>query len=95
LLDGVRAPVTIAIDTEYFRTHTLTVQAAARVDPGTIAVQLYRSAAIPDLPPGFEPRAYLPDDPGRYNRFYGRMILRPAAPIARCLGWGSSATCLA
>jgi hypothetical protein len=39
---------TIAIDTEFQGPSTLTVQAAARIGPNTIAVQIYRSASVPE-----------------------------------------------
>src|SRR5262245_61469603 len=46
--------VTVACDTEYLDTHTLTVQFAARLADGRVAVQLYRSPLIPAPPPTFD-----------------------------------------
>jgi hypothetical protein len=43
-------PLTVAVDTEFRRDLTLTVQAAARIAPDTLAVQVYRSLLVPELP---------------------------------------------
>src|SRR5687767_11655966 len=60
------AEAVIAVDTEYLGTHTLTVQAAGRIDQDTVAVQVYKSPAVPDLPAGFEAVDYL--KPERYGQ---------------------------
>src|SRR5579871_230456 len=41
--------LTIAVDTEFRRELTLTVQAAARIAPRTIAVQIYRSHVLSEV----------------------------------------------
>ena len=67
----------VAVDTEFKDTHTLTVQAAARIDPDIIAVQLYRSADVPELPEDFDVNAYLPLTREGYGRFCKHVYLRP------------------
>ncbi len=52
-------PVVLALDTEFQDVHTLTIQAAARFSRRRLAVQVYRSAAIPLPPAGFDPAPYL------------------------------------
>ncbi len=71
------SPVPIAIDTEFVGAHTLTVQAAARLNEQTLAVQLYRSGHIPDIPQGFDAHKYLPMTPEKYGRYCQGVILRP------------------
>jgi hypothetical protein len=44
-----RRVIEIAVDTEFDNVHTLTIQTATRVRRGLIAVQVYRSRAIPEL----------------------------------------------
>lgn len=73
---------TIAIDTEYQGALTLTVQAAARLDADSIAVQVYHSARIPPPPDRFDLTRYLPLTPDRYGRYCRRILLRPAQPLA-------------
>jgi hypothetical protein len=71
-------PVIIAVDSEFEGALTLTVQAAARLPDGvTLAVQVYRSTAVPALPPDFNLQAYLPLTPEKYGRFCENVILRP------------------
>jgi hypothetical protein len=69
----------VAIDTEYQGTHTLTIQAAARIEPDTIAVQIYYSPDIPPPPAAFDIGAYIPE---KYGKFCPNVILRPAMPIS-------------
>jgi hypothetical protein len=78
---AARGHVEIAVDTEFRDAHTLTIQAAVRRSAGSVVVQVYRSPAIPPPPPGFDPAAYLPIDPGGYGRFFGRLAIRPARAI--------------
>jgi hypothetical protein len=61
--------VRLTIDTEYEGTHTLTVQAAAFLEDGTVAVQFYHSPAIPGLPADF--------DLGRYVSLEGLICPHP------------------
>jgi hypothetical protein len=68
--------ITIAIDTEFRDTHTLTVQAVARLDDDTLAVQVYRSPAVPNLPADFDADAYLP------QHKYSKVIIRPVRHLA-------------
>src|SRR5690348_4342438 len=73
------AALTSAVDTEVLDIRTLTVQAAARLDGETLAVQVYRSSAIPGLPAAFEQDVYLPGDR------YGRVLVRPVRPLTQDL----------
>jgi hypothetical protein len=75
------ATVTIAIDTEFEETNTLCVQAAVRTDAHTLAVQLYRSQAIPDLPPSFQQERYLPITAEKNGRFCEQILVRPVKPL--------------
>jgi hypothetical protein len=75
------AAVTIAVDTEYYQAHTLTVQAAVRLGPEAIAVQVYRSRAVPDLPLSFAPADYFPPGPGGYGPFFHDVVVRPVRPL--------------
>jgi hypothetical protein len=86
---GVQAlpqAVTIAVDTEFAGPHTLTVQVCTRIGPDTLVVQVYRSAAVPDPPPGFDVSAYVPTIPERYGRFCRRVIVRPVKLLGADLG---------
>lgn len=69
------AEAVIAVDTEYLGTHTLTVQAAGRIDGETLAVQVYRSSTVPDLPAGLEVENYLPAE--KYRQFFSNVVVRP------------------
>jgi hypothetical protein len=69
--------VIVAIDSEYQGTQTLSVQTAARVEEHTLAVQVYRSTTIPDLPPDFDLDKYLPTTPEKYGRYCQKVIPRP------------------
>jgi hypothetical protein len=73
--------IQVAVDTEFFGSHTLTIQTATRLDEFTLAVQLYRSPAIPDLPMGFDLSRYVPLDDRHYGRFVERVELRPTKLI--------------
>src|SRR5687768_2823859 len=94
LYPGVQSPpalpaeVTIACDSEFFGPHTLTVQAAARLDPDTLAVQVYRSTAIPELPASFDPRAFLPLGKDGYGRFCKKIVVRPVKLLTADLSPG-------
>jgi hypothetical protein len=70
---------TVAIDTEYVGTHTLTVQAASRLDNDTLAVQVYKSEAVPDLPVTFNQNQYLPVE--KYSRFWKQVVVRRIKPL--------------
>jgi hypothetical protein len=76
-----RQSIEIAIDTEYKGIHTLTIQAAARIGPDEIAVQVYRSPAIPRLPENFDLTFYLPAPHESYDRSGARVVLRPVRKI--------------
>lgn len=52
--------IRIACDTEFQGPHTLTAQFAARLG-GAVAVQVYRSPAVPEPPDGFDPNTFLPE----------------------------------
>jgi len=67
----------VAADTEFEGPHTLMVQTAVRLDDRTLAVQLYRSAGVPELPDGFDPADFLPVTPEKYGRFFDQVLLRP------------------
>lgn len=69
--------VTIAVDSEFKDTHTLLVQCAGRIDSDTVAVQLYRSPLVPDLPADFDIQQYVGLTPEAYGPFCKRLILRP------------------
>jgi hypothetical protein len=75
VLTDLPAAATIAVDTEYHDTHTLTVQAAARLDADTLAVQVYRSPAVPGLPESWDQEPYLP------SQQYGYVLVRPVLPL--------------
>lgn len=80
LTDSVQAlpeALVLGIDTEFFDTDTLTIQVAARLSPDTVAVQLYRSPTIPDLPANLELQHYLPTTSDKYGRFFQRLNLLP------------------
>lgn len=76
-----RTPQVIAVDTEFHDAYTLTVQAAARIAPDVVAVQVYYAAGVPRLPMHFHQDKYLPVGPGRYGRFCRRVLVQPAKPI--------------
>ncbi len=76
---GFPQEVTIAVDTEYYGPHTLTVQTACRLDAETVTVQVYRSPAIPDIPSEFDVADYVV--PGDYDRHFQRLDLRPTKVI--------------
>jgi hypothetical protein len=67
----------IAVDTEFHGPHTLSVQTAIRLDARRLAVQLYRSPLIPDLPGDFKLDAYATLTAQGYGRFCEQIILRP------------------
>jgi hypothetical protein len=73
--------VTIAVDTEFYQAHTLTVQAAVRLGPEAVAVQVYRSRAVPDLPHSFSADSYFPPGPGGYGPFFRDVVVRPVRPL--------------
>ena len=75
-----RPALEVAIDTEFQGVRTLTIQAAGRVRPDRIAVQLYRDPAVPGLPRGFDVAAYLPPTP-EGSSGPREVILRPMATI--------------
>jgi hypothetical protein len=79
--------VTLAFDTEFKDTLTLTVQVAARLDDGCLAVQLYHSPSIPSPPPTFDVQRYLPRSLQRPG-VCERVILRPVQPLTDDLSPG-------
>jgi hypothetical protein len=76
-----KGTIEIAIDTEFKDAHTLTIQAATRLSPRQVAVQVYRSSAIPPLPRDFQVADYLPTDPEKYGRFIAKAALRKTRKI--------------
>ncbi len=73
--------LTIAVDTEFRRELTLTVQAAARIAPRTIAVQIYRSHVLSEVATAsFEEHHSLQviRDQGHCDDF----VIRPARPLS-------------
>lgn len=73
----IQEPLVIAVDTEFQEAHTLTLQTACRLSAIALAVQVYRSSAIPTLPGDFEQHGYLPQGQDRYGRFCQEIHLRP------------------
>jgi hypothetical protein len=71
----------IAVDTEYYQAQTLTIQACCRLDHKTLAVQVYRSPNIPELPSKFALDHYLPMGKKCSGRFARNVVLRPLRPI--------------
>ena len=65
------------MDTEFQGTHTLTVQTAARIAPDTVAVQIYRASAVPDLPADFDLGRYIRTTPDSYGQFFSTVEVRP------------------
>jgi hypothetical protein len=61
--------IQIAVDTEFQDTHTLTVQAATRIDDDILAVKLYRSPSVPPLPEDFDVDQFLPRTAEAYGQF--------------------------
>jgi hypothetical protein len=82
--EGALVPpaVTQAVDTEFVGTHTLSVQVAVRAGPGELAVQVYRSEAVPPPPAGFSLAGYLPLAPDSYGRFCDEVVFLPVKPLA-------------
>ena len=76
-----RPAIEVAVDTEFKGSHTLTIQAAGRVRPDRIAVQVYRAAAIPALPREFDLGAFLPPTPEAPGGPARGVTLRPLAAI--------------
>jgi len=72
----------IAVDTEFEGPLTLTVQAAIRLDPHTLVVQLYHNPVIPAPPTGLDLGQYLPTDSDHYGRFGNKVLFRPAQKLA-------------
>jgi hypothetical protein len=73
---------TLAVDTEYYGTHTLTVQVATRLDSKRLAVQIYHSPMIPPLPRGLDLEKYLPLTDDRYGQFFRTITIRPNLPLS-------------
>jgi hypothetical protein len=74
-------PVEIAVDTEFQGTHTLTIQAATRLSERRLALQVYRSGAIPPVPRSFQLGHYLPTDAEAYGRYCDAIVRRRTALI--------------
>lgn len=83
LLRLICNPIEIAIDTEFEGVHTLCVQAATRVNPKSIMVQLFRSPSVPPLPKTFEVSRYLPTHADAYGKYVQRISLRPVEALTR------------
>jgi hypothetical protein len=80
--------VTVAVDTEFADTRTLTVQAAARLADGDLVVQLYRSPLIPAPPRKFDVGRYLPEGLQGPGGTCGRVVLRPTRLLTADLSPG-------
>jgi hypothetical protein len=65
-------PILIACDTEFQGPHTLSIQVAYSIGGG-VAVQVYRSPAVPEMPP-LDLEAHLPR---QLRRLTGAVLLRP------------------
>jgi hypothetical protein len=77
LIENAGDPVRIACDTEFEGPHTLTIQFAARIG-ADLAVQVYRSPAVPEPPVGFDPEDFLPPE---LRRRFGAIHFRPVREI--------------
>jgi len=77
--------IEIAVDTEYQDAHTLTVQAATRVEDGVLAVKLYRSPSVPPLPEDFDTSEFLPTTEEAYGRFCRQIVIREVALLSEGL----------
>src|SRR5258708_468495 len=73
---AARKSIEIAVHTQFHDVHTLTIQLAPRLAPGRLAIQIYRSSAVPPFPPGFDKGAYLPTDIQRYGRYFESLVRR-------------------
>ena len=80
-----RKTIEVALDTEFHESHTLTIQAATRVSPGRVAVQVYRSPAIPPPPGDFLAENSFPIDETHYGRFCRSVKVRKTRPITPAL----------
>lgn len=73
--------IEVAVDTEFKGIHTLTVQAAGRVRPDHIAVQVYRAQAVPRLPDSFELAHHAKITTATYGPSCRHVVLRPVRLI--------------
>jgi hypothetical protein len=80
LIDDANGVVRIACDTEFEGPHTLTIQFATRLG-NQLAVQLYRSPAVPEPPPWQSLKRGFPD----LRQWCAGVILRPVKVITRTL----------
>ena len=71
----------IAVDTEFFGAHSLTIQLASRLTDEDVALQIYHSPAIPGVPRSLDLSSYLPTADEAYGRFVSRFQLRRPALI--------------
>jgi hypothetical protein len=71
----------IAVDTEFHKAHTLTVQAATRIDADTIAVAVLHSPAIPAPPAGFSLQDALQEGGLELPRLVKTIKWLPARPL--------------
>src|SRR5690242_4447130 len=78
----------VAVDTEFRQAHTLLIQTACRLDERTVAVQFYRSTAIPALPTDFRASKFLHERNPAYSAHFDRLILRPPKLITPGLSPG-------
>lgn len=76
----IKAPIEIAIDSEFQGVHTLSVQAATRTNFENLVVQVYRSPSVPDYSSDFRIKHYLP--PTDYGRFCSRIRRRRIAVLS-------------
>jgi len=80
------API-IAIDTEFEDVHTLTIQAAMRLDESTVAVRIYYQEKLIPAPPDTQLLQTELMGPNRnvYERFVRQVMILPAMPITNAL----------
>ena len=77
--------LTVAVDSEFLQSETLTIQAACRTAVDEVCVQIYAADTIPPFPRDFEVESYVPVDPKHYGRFCRRVKLRPIKGITPAL----------
>ena len=65
---------TLAVDTEFCDTHTLTVQVATRLDSDRLAVQIYSNPSIPPLPVGLKLEQFVPLTSDAMGDFASRLF---------------------
>src|SRR5262249_22459631 len=73
--------VTVACDTEFKGPHTLTLQCAARLRDGSLAIQLYHSPVVPAPPRKFDVKHYLPGSLQTQGQSCDRVVLCTVKPL--------------